>query len=91
MAKKARAKRTPAVMLWAMIDAERRTQKLSYRALSKLCGCSDNTVCLDANCPERIPQSRLWLYFTALGIDITSVIVPVAEAFIGKFTKEESA
>ena len=34
---------------------------------------------------------RLWLYFTALGIDITSVIVPVAEAFIGKFTKEESA
>lgn len=82
MAAKARTKKTPAMMLWGMVAAEKQAQNLSNRELADLAGCSDGTVSLDANCPERIPLSRLFCYFAALGIDAATVIRPIAQAYI---------
>ena len=87
MAKKARPKKTPAMVLWSMIDAERCAQKLSLRMLGEISGYSSGTVSLDANSPERIPLDRLFTYFAALGIDAATVIRPVAEAFIDNLTR----
>lgn len=87
MATKAKPRKTPAMMLWAMIAAEQAAQSLTNSDLAKMVGCSGGTVSLDARCPERIPMSRLFCYFAALGIDAATVIKPVANAFIKNLTE----
>ena len=87
MPKKAKPPRTPARLLWGMIEAERHAQSLTQGALAKLAGCSAHTASLDAKDPERIPQARLWLYFAALGIDAQTVLAPVAQAYIAHLTE----
>ena len=87
MAAKAKTKKTPAMMLWAMIDAERCAQKMSLRMLGQISGYSSGTVSLDSNCPERIPLERLFVYFAALGIDAATVIRPIAEEFVLNLTQ----
>jgi DNA-binding XRE family transcriptional regulator len=84
MAKKALAKRTPAALLWALIDAERVRQQMTADTLAKRVGVSRGTVTTDARDPYKIPQGRLWLYFAVLGIDAGAVL----HAFVSAYLEE---
>lgn len=78
MAKKAKPIRTPSQVMWSMIKAEMVVQGVTQRELAKRVHCCNDTICLDAKEPERIPQQRLWLYFAALGMDCMDVLRAVA-------------
>ena len=75
-----KAKTTPARILWGLIEYEMAAQHMSQERLGKAVGVSRMTVYGDATAPERIPMSRLFLYFTALGIDADTILRPLAYA-----------
>lgn len=72
--------RTPPRIIWGLIDAEMSAQRLDQRQLAKLVGVHYNTVYSDAREPEKIPLSRLFVYFAALGIDPTLMLRPIAHS-----------
>lgn len=78
MAKKAARARTPARVIWDMIDAEMQMQQITKLELAKRARVNRNTVGLDARDPGRIPMQRVWLYFAALGLDAAEVLRPLA-------------
>ena len=80
MAVKARPARTPPRIIWGLIDAEMAAQEVSRAELAKRIGVHVNTVHGDAAEPERIPLSRLFVYFAALGIEPSVMLRPIAHS-----------
>lgn len=80
MAKKAQPARTPPRIIWGLIDAEMTAQAVSRGEIAKRIGVHVNTVHSDAAEPEKIPLSRLFVYFAALGIDPALMLRPIAHS-----------
>lgn len=76
--KKAKPAKTPARIVWNLIHAEMVTQGVTQQELARRAHVNKDTVCLDNKDPNRIPMSRLWVYFAALGIDPAVVLRPLA-------------
>lgn len=79
--KRTKPKKTPAQILASMIEAAMAIQKVNGQELARRVRTSANTVYSDLNDPDRIPQNRLWLYFTVLDIDCTDTLQAVADRF----------
>lgn len=58
-------------------------------SIAKKMRVSLHTVCADLKEPERIPQNRLWLYFTVLSMPMEEALQAVANEFAGLATKRE--
>lgn len=71
--------KSPSEKLWDTIDMIRHRDGLRQKDLAEAVGVSTNTVCLDSNCPERIPQGRLWRYLKAVGIGEDEIIACLAK------------
>ena len=84
MAKKAQRARTPARIIWDMISAEMQRQEMTQTELARRAKVGKNTVSTDGQDPNKIPMSRVWLYFTILGIDPLTVLRPLAIAHAEK-------
>lgn len=79
MPKKAKAARTPSQIMLDMIICSMDIRKESATSLAAKMNVHRNTVMRDFQCPEGIPQDRLWMYFTVLDIPIDSVLRPIAQ------------
>ena len=80
MATISRPTRTPPRIIWGLIEAEMKAQEVSRSELAKRIGVHANTVHSDATEPERIPLSRLFIYFAALGIEPSVMLRPIAHS-----------
>lgn len=76
--------RTPAAVMVDILKGAMLLRSETQVGLSKKTHVHINTVNRDFNDPERIPQDRLWLYFTALDIPIDGAL----EAFGKKYLEE---
>jgi hypothetical protein len=75
------AKKTPSQVTAGIIRAAMSAESMTIDQLAKLAKVCKRTVSADLIDPERIPQGRLWLYFTALGIPIDGALQNTAAAF----------
>ena len=80
-------KRTPSQVTAGIIRAAMSADCVTLDRLAKLTNVCKRTVCADLQDPERIPQGRLWLYFTALGIPIDGALENTAAAFAQKLAE----
>lgn len=87
--KKAKRLRTPAQIIWHIIDSEMRMQEITQRELAKRVNVNRNTVSEDSRDPERIPMRRVWLYFAALGLDASEVLRPIAAEHAERLTQRD--
>lgn len=87
MAAKAKPKRTPAQIMRDMISGAIGMRGETQKTLAKKIHASEKTVYSDLHYPERIPQHRLWLYFTVLEIPINTVLQAVGDAYIKELIK----
>ena len=71
--------KTPAAKVWELIEMLRHREGLRKKDLADAAGVSENTVCLDTECPERIPQGRLWIYLKTVGIKPCEVVKFMAQ------------
>lgn len=78
---KSKPVRTPSRIMADMIECAMLCQSETRQSIAKKMGISINTVCADLKEPERIPQSRLWMYFTVLGAPMQSALESVAKEF----------
>ena len=62
----------------------------TQQTLAKKVKVHPNTVFKDFQDPERIPQYRLWLYFTVLGVPVDDALSAVAVSFAQAAVKRES-
>lgn len=85
-----RPKRTPAQIMADLIACAMTLQGETQQTLAKKVKVHPNTVCNDFQDPERIPQSRLWLYFTVLGVPVDDALSAVAVSFAQTAVKRES-
>lgn len=79
MSKETEQVKSSSVKLWETIEMIRHRDGLRQRDLAEAVGVSTNTVSLDANCPERIPQGRLWRYLAAVGVSDEEIIACLAK------------
>ena len=80
-------KKTPSQVTAGIIKAAMSAGDITQDALAKLANVCKHTVSTDLNEPEKIPQGRLWLYFTALGIPIDGALENTAAAFAQKLAE----
>ena len=73
-----RKPKTPSRIMAGMIEQALKVTGMKKSDLAAAARCSPNTVTNDLKSPERIPQGRMWLYFTALDIPVESVLQGVA-------------
>ncbi len=73
-----RISKTPSRIMAGMIEQALKVTGMKKSDLAAAAQCSPNTVTNDLKAPERIPQGRMWLYFTALDIPVESVLQGVA-------------
>lgn len=73
-------KKTPAQIMGGIIEAAMSAEGINGLALAKRMKLSKSVVYDDLKDPDRIPQHRLWLYLTVLGVDCQQVLAPVAHA-----------
>ena len=76
----ARKKRTAPQIIWGLIAAEMAAQNVQRAEIAARIGVSANTVTSDAKEPEKIPLSRIYIYFAALGIDPQIMLRPIAHS-----------
>lgn len=57
--------------------------------LAKKMHLHHNTVYLDLKDPERIPQDRLWLYFTVLEIPVGDYLQAAGKSYLDELTRRE--
>ena len=73
-----RKNKTPSRIMAGMSEQDLKVTGMRKSDLAAAARCSPNTVTNDLKAPERIPQGRMWLYFTALDIPIENVLQSVA-------------
>lgn len=77
----AKRTRTPAQIMADMILCAMQYRGETRQSMAKKLNVAVNTVCSDMHDPDRIPQNRLWLYFTVLDIPVQDVLSGVAHSF----------
>lgn len=78
------AKKTPSQIIAGIIKAAMNFEGLNPHDLAKQMHVHVNTVYGDMRDPDRIPQNRLWLYFTVLGIPVEESLEAIASSFTAK-------
>ena len=73
--------KTPSQVMMNLIQAAMSVSGLSVNGLAGRMQVHPNTVRNDIRDPDKIPQSRLWLYFAVLGIPIQDSLNTIAENF----------
>ena len=86
MPKKAKAVKTPSRIMADIITCGMALRGDSITVLAKKLNLHRNTVYLDLQSPERIPQDRLWLYFVALELPIDDVLNRIAQRLCEEIT-----
>lgn len=81
--------RTPSVIMRDIINSALIMRGETQKTIAKKINASEKTVFLDFSSPERIPQYRLWLYFTVLDIPVTDVLKSVADAYTAELVKRD--
>ena len=76
-----RPKRTPSQITAGIIRAAMSKDGTTPQSLAKQMQVHVNTVYSDLRDPDRIPQNRLWLYFTVLGVPIEDALEKIAKEF----------
>jgi lambda repressor-like predicted transcriptional regulator len=76
-----RPKRTPSQITAGIIRAAMSKDGTTPQSLAKQMQVHVNTVYSDLRDPDRIPQNRLWLYFTVLGIPVDDALQRIADSF----------
>lgn len=76
MAKKTPSQITAGIIQAAMSSCDMKPQDVANRMKIHV-----NTVRNDMRDPDRIPQNRLWLYFTVLGIPVDDALQRIADSF----------
>ena len=75
------ARKTPSHITAGIIKAAMAHSGNTPRSLAKQMHVHVNTVYQDMNDPDRIPQNRLWLYFTILGVPVDDALKRIADSF----------
>lgn len=75
------ARQTPSQITCKIIQAALSSSGMSVAELAKRVQVHTNTVRNDLHDPDRIPQNRLWLYFTMLGVPIEDALEKIAKEF----------
>ena len=78
--RKHQSTRTPSRILADMVIAVMKVQGKGRQELADAANVHINTVYSDLREPERIPQARLWLYFTVLNIPVDRALECIAES-----------
>ena len=73
-------KRTAPHIIWGLIAAEMSAQNIQRADIAERINVSANTITSDAREPEKMPLSRVFLYFAALGIDPQVMLRPIAHS-----------
>lgn len=73
---------SPSEKLWNLIEMARHKNGLRKADLASAAGVSLNTVCLDSADPAGIPQGRLWLYLSAVGVSTNAVVTEIYNNFM---------
>ena len=76
-----RPKRTPSQITAQIIRAAMSKDGTTPQSLAKQMKVHPNTVYSDMRDPDRIPQNRLWMYFTVLGVPIEDALEKIAKEF----------
>lgn len=79
--------KTPSQITVDLIQAAMSIGGLSAKALACKAKVHPNTVYMDLRDPDRIPQNRLWLYFTVLDIPVQDALNRIAESFAHSITR----
>ena len=74
-------KKTPAECVKGIISAAMGSTDISVKQLAKLTGVHANTIYKDIRDPDGMPMSRMWLYFTALGVPVDEGLCAFADSF----------
>ncbi len=74
-------KKTPSQITVGIIRAAMGNADISVPELAKRMFVHANTVYADLRDPERIPQNRLWMYFTVLGVPVDDALKRIADSF----------
>jgi lambda repressor-like predicted transcriptional regulator len=75
------AKQTPSQITCEIIQAALSSSGMGVAELARRVQVHVNTVRNDLHDPDRIPQNRLWLYFTVLGVPIEDALEKIAKEF----------
>lgn len=75
------ARQTPSQITCKLIQAALSASGMSVAELAKRVQVHTNTVRNDMRDPDRIPQSRLWMYFVVLGVPIEDALEKIAKEF----------
>lgn len=75
------AKQTPSQITCKLIQAALSASGIGVAELARRVQVHVNTVRNDLHDPDRIPQNRLWLYFTVLGVPIEDALEKIAKEF----------
>ena len=75
------AKQTPSQITCKLIQAALSASGMGVAELARRVQVNVNTVRNDLHDPDRIPQNRLWLYFTVLGVPIEDALEKIAKEF----------
>ena len=73
------ARQTPSQITCKIIQAALSSSGMSVAELARRVQVHVNTVRNDLHDPDRIPQNRLWLYFTVLGVPIEDALEKIAK------------
>ena len=73
--------KSPSAITCRIIKAAMGAADMNAEKLAKRMNVHINTVYRDLKEPERIPQDRLWLYFTALGVPVNESLQTIANQF----------
>ena len=76
-----RPKRTPSQITAGIIRAAMSKDGMTQQSLAKRMKVHVNTVNHDMKDPDRIPQDRLWMYFTVLGVSVDDALQRIADSF----------
>ena len=74
-------KKTPSQITAGIIRAAMSKDGTTPQSIAKQMQVHVNTVYSDLRDPDRIPQNRLWLYFTVLGIPVDDALQRIADSF----------
>ena len=75
------ARKTPSQITAGIIKAAMAHSDNTPQTLAKQMQVHVNTVYSDMRDPDRIPQNRLWMYFTILGVPVDDALKRIADSF----------
>lgn len=75
------AAKSPSQITCRIIHAGLSAEGMSVHEMAKRMKVHYNTVYNDLKQPEKIPQDRLWMYFTILNVPIDNALKRIAQEF----------